>query len=85
MEEIVEHPFFNLYPRRPIPGRAFVDPPSVDEVERPVETRDEIDGDILGNLRTLFHGEKEEVIIQGLLSNECVLPAARVVVLTRQR
>lgn len=78
MEEIIRHPFFTLYPRRPIPGRAHVVPPSAMAVERPVETEDEIDGDILGNLRTLFHGEKEEVIIQGLLSKEyvCLDPSA---------
>lgn len=70
MEEIIVHPFFVSRPRRKIPGREFVVPPSVNAVDRPVDTVDEIDSDILGNLRTLFHGEQEDVIVRGLLSKE---------------
>ncbi len=70
MAEILVHPFFTSQPPKVIIGRELVPPPSLDEVERPVQSRDEIDPDLLGNLKTLWHGAADEDIIQALLSKE---------------
>ncbi|KAJ9110869.1 hypothetical protein QFC19_001378 [Naganishia cerealis] len=59
-----------ITPVREIPGRPLVSPPSLDEVERPVNSEAEIDPDILGNLKTLWHGAPDEAIIEALLSKE---------------
>jgi serine/threonine protein kinase len=45
-------------------------PPTPEQVGRPVRRRHEIDGEILRNLRTLWHGEDEEAIVTRLLSKE---------------
>jgi len=45
-------------------------PPTPEQVGRPVRRRHEIDGEILRNLRTLWHGEDEEAIVARLLSKE---------------
>lgn len=70
MPEILAHPFFTSLPPHQIPGRPLVAPPSLEEVERPVESADEIDPDIMGNLKTLWNGASEEEIIEALLSPE---------------
>ncbi|WWD09084.1 hypothetical protein V865_007204 [Kwoniella europaea PYCC6329] len=70
MPEILQHPFFVSRPPRPIPGRALVSPPSLDEVERPVNSPEEIDADIMGNLKTLWSGATDEEIITALMSKE---------------
>ncbi|KAK8845465.1 hypothetical protein IAR55_006178 [Kwoniella newhampshirensis] len=70
MPEILTHPFFVSRPPRPIPGRALVSPPSLDEVERPVNSPEEMDSDIMGNLKTLWSGATEEEIIAALMSKE---------------
>ncbi|WVW81960.1 hypothetical protein I302_103963 [Kwoniella bestiolae CBS 10118] len=70
MPEILQHPFFVSRPTRPIPGRALVSPPSLDEVERPVNSPEEIDADIMGNLKTLWSGASDEEIITALMSKE---------------
>lgn len=49
-----------------------VPPPSLEEVEKPVRSPDEIDPDIFGNLKTLWHGAADEEIIRGLMSDEYV-------------
>ena len=70
MPEILRHPFFISRPPRPIPGRSLVDPPSLDEVERPVNSPTEIDSDIMGNLKTLWSGASDDEIIAALMSRE---------------
>lgn len=70
MPEILAHPFFTSRPIRPIPGRQFVSPPSLDEVERPVNSPEEIDSDIMGNLKTLWSGAADDEIIAALMSKE---------------
>lgn len=70
MPEILSHPFFISRPPRPIPGRSLVSPPSLDEVERPVNSVDEIDPDIMGNLKTLWSGVSDEEIIKALMCKE---------------
>ncbi|KAJ9118609.1 hypothetical protein QFC22_003829 [Naganishia vaughanmartiniae] len=62
--------WFTSQPVREIPGRPLVSPPSLDEVERPVNSEAEIDPDILGNLKTLWHGAPDEAIIEALMSKE---------------
>jgi hypothetical protein len=42
-------------------------------VERPVDSAAEIDPDIMGNLKTLWHGAADEEIIAALLCKELVL------------
>lgn len=70
MPEILEHPFFISRSPRQIPGRHFVSPPSIDEVERPVNSADEIDADIMGNLKTLWSGTSDDEILAALMSKE---------------
>lgn len=72
MPEILRHPFFVSRAPRAIPGRSLVSPPSLGEVERPVNSPDEIDPDIMGNLKTLWHGAADEEIIAALMSKEYV-------------
>ena len=45
-------------------------PPAVYEIGRPVQRKSEIDRELLRNLQTLWHGEREEVIIHKLLNEE---------------
>jgi hypothetical protein len=70
MPQILQHPFFVSRSPRPIPGRQLVSPPSLDEVERPVNSPEEIDEDIMGNLKTLWSGASDEEIIAALMSKE---------------
>ncbi|WVR03489.1 hypothetical protein IAU60_000480 [Kwoniella sp. DSM 27419] len=70
MPEILQHPFFISRPVRAIPGRALVSPPSLDEVERPVNSPEEIDADIMGNLKTLWSGATDDEIVAALMSRE---------------
>jgi serine/threonine-protein kinase HSL1 (negative regulator of Swe1 kinase) len=72
MPEILTHPFFVSRSPRPVPGRATVSPPSIDEVERPVNSPEEIDEDIMGNLKTLWSGASDDEIIAALMSKELV-------------
>ncbi|ORY34280.1 hypothetical protein BCR39DRAFT_517417 [Naematelia encephala] len=70
MPDILCHPFFVSRPPRPIPGRQLVDPPSLGEVERPVNSPDEIDADIMGNLKTLWSGATDDEIVAALMSKD---------------
>lgn len=70
MPDILVHPFFTSVPLEEIPGRPLVPPPALGEVERPVGSAAEIDSDIMGNLKTLWHGASDETIIEALLSSE---------------
>ncbi|KAI0289554.1 kinase-like domain-containing protein [Russula brevipes] len=66
VEQILLHPFFTLHP----PKIPMLAPPSLDTIARPIEDRSAIDPDILANLRTLWHGTPEEVIVLKLTNNE---------------
>lgn len=71
MSEILVHPFFNGPVHFGTGKRvAHVEPPTLDEIARPVASERDIEKDILKNLRTLWHGAPEEDIIQALLSEE---------------
>jgi serine/threonine-protein kinase HSL1 (negative regulator of Swe1 kinase) len=72
MPDILKHPFFISRSPRPIPGRQLVSPPSLGEVERPVNSPEEIDADIMGNLKTLWHGVSDDEIVAALMSREYV-------------
>ncbi|WVQ91456.1 hypothetical protein IAS59_005254 [Cryptococcus gattii] len=70
MPEILSHPFFVSRPPRPIPGRSLISPPTLDEVERPVNSVDEIDPDIMGNLKTLWSGVSDQEIVKALMCKD---------------
>lgn len=68
MEQIRSHPWFTRRPAKELASHA--DPPTPDQIERPVNEVDEIDADILANLRTLWHGASEDEVIDALISRE---------------
>jgi len=68
MEEIQVHPWFTRRPPRQIADHA--QPPTPDQIDRPVTEIDEIDADILANLRTLWQGASEDEVIDALISKE---------------
>lgn len=70
MNQIRIHSWFTVRAPRPIKG--FIAPPTPDQIERPVAHVDEIDPDILNNLRTLWHGATEDDIVEALISKEYV-------------
>ena len=71
MPDILAHPFFNM-PVNFGSGKrvAHVEPPTLDEIARPVASERDIEKDILKNLRTLWHGAPEKDIVKALLSDE---------------
>lgn len=66
ISDIIKHPWFTSQPPRNQPCNA----PSLDEISRPLKKASEIDMDIFGNLRTLWHGSSDEDIIEGLINEE---------------
>lgn len=71
MPDILTHPFFN----QPVDfgtGKRvpYVEPPTLNEIARPVASAQEIPGDILANLRTLWHGAPKDEMVNALLSSE---------------
>ncbi len=66
MTEILSHPLLNKYPSIKTSSSCPPIPKSV--IENPVKSRDEIDFEILNNLKTLWHGIDQEEIINKLLS-----------------
>lgn len=68
MEGIRSHPWFTR--RKPRELAFNAQPPTPDQIERPVAEIDEIDADILANLRTLWQGASEDDIIDALISKE---------------
>ncbi|GAA5901739.1 hypothetical protein JCM6882_006054 [Rhodosporidiobolus microsporus] len=70
MEEIRRHPWVTRKPPRLIYGLAPPPPPNVHQIARPVGSRDEIDPEILSNLKTLWQGTGEDEIVRELLSPE---------------
>jgi len=72
MEDIRAHPWVTRQPPRLIYGQEPPPPPDVRQIARPVGNRDEIDPEILSNLKTLWQGADETEIVQELLSPKCV-------------
>lgn len=71
MPEILKHDFFQRKQDTDSGRRiAFVEPPRLEEIARPVRSERDIDRDILRNLRTLWNGAPERVVIDSLLSPE---------------
>ncbi|EJD07417.1 Pkinase-domain-containing protein, partial [Fomitiporia mediterranea MF3/22] len=66
ISEIVKHPWFTSKPQRV----SHYDAPSLDEISRPITKASEIDVDIFGNLRTLWHGAPDEDIVEGLINEK---------------
>ncbi|KAH9839832.1 kinase-like domain-containing protein [Rhodofomes roseus] len=64
--EIMQHRFFTSQP----PKKMDCDVPNLDEIARPLSSEDDIDCDIFGNLRSLWHGRSDEEIIASLLNKE---------------
>lgn len=69
MAEIQAHPWFTARPPKPIKGAHYI-PPAADQIEHPVSSEDQIDGEVLGNLSTLWNGASRTDIAQALLSPE---------------
>ncbi|GAA5890492.1 hypothetical protein JCM5296_005062 [Sporobolomyces johnsonii] len=70
MEEIQAHPWMTRKPPRLIYGVPPPAPPDVSQIARPVGSRDDVDPEILQNLKTLWQGSGEEEIVRELLSKE---------------
>jgi len=68
MDQIRSHPWFLRRTPRELP--TYSQPPTPDQIERPVTAVDEIDADILANLRTLWNGSSEDEVIDALISKE---------------
>lgn len=68
MDQIRVHPWFTRRTPRQLPH--YSEPPTPDQIKRPVEDVDEIDADILTNLKTLWNGSSEDEIIDALISKE---------------
>jgi hypothetical protein len=68
MDQIRSHPFYTRRPAKELPF--YSSPPTPDQIERPVNEVDEIDADILANLRTLWNGAPEDDVIDALISRE---------------
>ncbi|KZT65662.1 Pkinase-domain-containing protein [Daedalea quercina L-15889] len=64
--EIMQHPFYTSQS----PKKMDCDVPNLDEIARPLTSKDEVDRDLLGNLRSLWHGRPDEDIIASLVSKE---------------
>jgi hypothetical protein len=71
MPDILLHPFFNdpvdFGSGKRVP---YVEPPTLNEIARPVASAAEIPSDILANLRTLWHGVPKDEMVTALLSPE---------------
>jgi serine/threonine protein kinase len=68
MDDVLRHPWVTRKPPRLIYGQPPPAPPDVVQIARPVGSREEIDPEILSNLKTLWQGDNEEEIVQELLS-----------------
>ncbi|KAG2123836.1 Pkinase-domain-containing protein [Suillus clintonianus] len=64
--EILTHPFYLSQKPKPVDAST----PRLNDIARPLSTLEEIDQDILANLRTLWHGTSEEDIKASLKSSE---------------
>ncbi|GAA6064411.1 hypothetical protein JCM10212_001235 [Sporobolomyces blumeae] len=70
MEEIQAHPWMTRKPPRMIHGSPPPAPPDVSQIARPVGSREDVDPEILQNLKTLWQGTQEDDIVRELLSRE---------------
>ena len=68
MDRIQAHPWFIRKAPRAV--GTVVNPPTPEQIERPIGTADTLDPDILNNLRTLWHGMSEDEIVAALTSRE---------------
>ncbi|KAH8916593.1 hypothetical protein BT69DRAFT_1340050 [Atractiella rhizophila] len=68
MEGIRAHPWFTRRPPRV--GPKYLEPPTPQEIERPIDRIEDIDVDILANLRVLWYNPPERVIVDALISKE---------------
>ena len=68
MDQIRIHPWFIRRAPKELPF--YSTPPTPDQIERPVNEIDDIDADILANLRTLWNGASEDEVIDALISRE---------------
>ncbi|TFY81631.1 hypothetical protein EWM64_g2381 [Hericium alpestre] len=66
ISEILKHPFYTSQPLKV--GKHA--PPSLDEIARPLASKAVIDRDIFANLRTLWHGVADDVIVSRLISDD---------------
>ncbi|TBU30633.1 Pkinase-domain-containing protein [Dichomitus squalens] len=64
--EILRHPFYKSQKPKPM----NCDVPKLDEIARPLTSKDEIDRDIFANLRTLWPGAKDEQIQARLMDGK---------------
>lgn len=69
MPEVMAHPFFTHHPLRLTGGRSMPTPLALGEMAKPVRGED-IDEDIMGNMRTLWHGASEGEIYKSLMSKD---------------
>lgn len=67
-EDILSHPLLRKYPSKDSISNNLRAPKV--RVEHPINSRDEVDVEIVKNLQTLWHGADREVIIDRLLSPE---------------
>lgn len=70
MEDIQAHPWMTRNPPRAIYGQMPPAPPDVALIARPVGSREDVDPEILQNLKTLWQGAKEDNIVRQLLTEE---------------
>lgn len=68
MDKIRSHPFYTRKSPKPLPF--YVEPPTPEMIDRCVSAEDDIDPDILANLRTLWNGASEDDVIDALVSKE---------------
>ncbi|GAA6039873.1 hypothetical protein JCM8097_006773 [Rhodosporidiobolus ruineniae] len=70
MDEIQRHPWVTRSAPRLIYGQPPPPPPNVAQIAQPVRSKEDIDPEILNNLKTLWQGAKEADIVKELLSPE---------------
>lgn len=68
--DILKHRLIQKYPFNEQDMNDYLNLPPAESATRPVNSREELDEDILKNLVILWHGRDEESIIQDLLSSE---------------
>ena len=66
MDRIQRHPWFTRKPAKII-GQVIA-PPSPEQMEKPIGRLEDIDADILANLRTLWQGLNEDDLVKALIS-----------------
>ena len=70
MDQIQAHPWMTRKAPRSIHGAPLYIPPDIKQIDRPVNSLQDIDPDILINLKTLWNGASESLIVDALLSRE---------------